>query len=324
MEVVVFDELVEVDREELERDDKVVPENAVILYLNDVILIFLVLFLEVLEDAKLDTCLMLVSLLIFDNLHGNDFSCFVVQALQSLAKAAPSKEVKHFESVVDVIFEHNVVVSILVVVAIVVQLCRCHTLDLDSIKAQEVYFLKVEQLCFLKVCYSVFIQLQSLAHCERELRSLFLCLVRRYLSVLLMTELLSLLSSEEGVFEKGICWHVAFWRFLLNCRRSVLRKIACLVLVKRSQLGRLMLWVVLLLGIRLFYNTVVFLFIRLCPRLIKFVLVDSADYITHILCLELVLVLPPFETTCNFFVEKIVSLQRQWTLRSYGEPLFFF
>ena len=40
--------------------------------------------------------------------------------------------------------------------------------------------------------------------------------------------------------------------------------------------------------------------------------------------LELVLVLPPFETACNFLVEKIVSLQRQWTLRSYGEPLFFF
>ena len=90
-------------------------------------------------------------------LHGNDFSGFVVQALQSLAKAAPSKEVKHLKSVVDVIFEHNVVVSILVVIAIVVQLCRCLTLDPDSIKAQEVYFLKVEQLCFLIICYSVLI-----------------------------------------------------------------------------------------------------------------------------------------------------------------------
>ncbi len=57
----------------------------------------------------------------------------------------------------------------------------------------------------------------------------------------------------------------------------MLRQVTCFVLVERRKLGRLMLWVVLLLRIRLFDDTVVFLFIRLRPRLVELVLVHSAD-----------------------------------------------
>jgi len=134
-----------------------VPENAMIFDLDDVILILRVLLLEVLEDAKLDTCLVLVSLLVFDDFDGNNLACFVVQALQSLAKAAPSEKVKNLESVIDVIFEHHIVVTVLVVVSIVVQLSRRLALYFYSIESQEVDFLKVEQLSFLKICYSVLV-----------------------------------------------------------------------------------------------------------------------------------------------------------------------
>ena len=111
-----------------------ISENAVVFDLDDVVLVFGVMLLQVLEDAKLDTCLMLVSLLIFDDLYGHDLSCFMVQAPQSLAKAALSEEVDHFEPVVDVILHHYIVVTILVVIAIVVQLSRVFSLDLVSLK----------------------------------------------------------------------------------------------------------------------------------------------------------------------------------------------
>ena len=90
-------------------------------------------------------------------------SPFCGPGTSKLGQSCPFQGSQHLKSVVDVIFEHNVVVSILVVIAIVMQLCRCLTLDPDSIKAQEVYFLKVEQLCFLIICYSVLIQLEKLS-----------------------------------------------------------------------------------------------------------------------------------------------------------------
>jgi hypothetical protein len=111
-----------------------VPENAVVLNLNDVVLVFRVVLLEVLQNVKLDACLMLVSLLIFDDFDGHDLSCFMVEAPQSLAKATLSDEVDHFESVVDVILQHYVVVTILVIVATVVQLGRVLALYFVSLE----------------------------------------------------------------------------------------------------------------------------------------------------------------------------------------------
>ncbi len=55
------------------------------------------------------------------------------------------------------IFEHHIVVTVLVVVSIVVQLSRRLALYFYSIESQEVDFLKVEQLSFLKICYSVLV-----------------------------------------------------------------------------------------------------------------------------------------------------------------------
>ena len=65
-----------------------VAEYAVILNLDNVVLILGVLPLQVLKDTQLDTCLVLVSLLVFDYFDGHCLACFVVYAFERLTEAA--------------------------------------------------------------------------------------------------------------------------------------------------------------------------------------------------------------------------------------------
>ena len=58
-----------------------VTEHAVILDLNDVVLIVWVLFLEMLQDAEFNTCLMLIALFVFDNLESDNLTSLVIKAL---------------------------------------------------------------------------------------------------------------------------------------------------------------------------------------------------------------------------------------------------
>ena len=78
LEVVVLDELVEVDREELEGDDQVVAEHAVVLDLDYVVLVVGVLLLQVLQDAQLNARLMLITLFVLYDFYCDDFVGFVV------------------------------------------------------------------------------------------------------------------------------------------------------------------------------------------------------------------------------------------------------
>ena len=81
LEIVVLDEFVKVDREEFERDDQVITEHAVVLYLNDVVLVVGVLPLQVLKDAQLYSCLVLVTLFVLNYFDCNNFIGFVVKTL---------------------------------------------------------------------------------------------------------------------------------------------------------------------------------------------------------------------------------------------------
>ena len=111
-----------------------VAEYAVVLDLDDVVLILGVLPLEVLKDTQLDTCLVLVSLLVFDYFDGHCLACLVVDAFERLAEASLPEEVNNLETIVDVILEHDYVVTILVVVTRIVQLCRGLALDLVGLQ----------------------------------------------------------------------------------------------------------------------------------------------------------------------------------------------
>lgn len=86
MEVIVLDEFVEVDREEFEGDDQVGSENAMVKDLDDVICVFWILLLKVLQYLELNSCLVLVSLLILDDLDSNHLFGLVVETFECLAE----------------------------------------------------------------------------------------------------------------------------------------------------------------------------------------------------------------------------------------------
>ena len=78
LELVILDELVQIDREQFEGDDQVVAEHTMILDLNYVVLVVWVLFLQVLENVQFNACLVLVTLFVLNDFHGDNFVCFVV------------------------------------------------------------------------------------------------------------------------------------------------------------------------------------------------------------------------------------------------------
>lgn len=175
MEVVVLDELVQVDREEFKRDYQVVSEHAMVLNLNYVVLVFGVLLLQVLKDAQLNTSLVLVSLLVLYYLDCDNLPSLVIQALESLAEASFSEEIEHFKSVVNMVFEDDLVIAIFIVVSRIVQLGTRFAFNFVCFETEEVDFLEVEQLSLLKVrqLARLRVQLQCLTHRHRVLYDLF-------------------------------------------------------------------------------------------------------------------------------------------------------
>ena len=70
-----------------------VSEQAMVFDLNDVVLIFWILFLQVLKDTQLHTRLMLVPFFVFNYLESHNFLSLMVKALKRLSKTALSKEI---------------------------------------------------------------------------------------------------------------------------------------------------------------------------------------------------------------------------------------
>lgn len=97
-----------------------VTEQAMVFDLNNVVLIFWILFLQVLKDAQLHTRLMLVPFFVFYYLKSHDLLGLMVKALKRLSKTALSKEIEYLPAIVNVVLEHYIVVSILVIISRVV------------------------------------------------------------------------------------------------------------------------------------------------------------------------------------------------------------
>lgn len=64
------------------------------------------------------------ALLVPDDLNRYELTCLVVVTFQSLTETTLAKELKYFISVSQMVLEHNLVVSPVVIIAIVVRLSR--------------------------------------------------------------------------------------------------------------------------------------------------------------------------------------------------------
>ena len=109
------------------------PEDGVVEYPHNVVLIVLILALEEAKQAQLDSCLMLESFLIADYFDCHHRSGLVVIAFQGLSKAARPEFVKHFEPVSQMVLHDNLVVTSFVVKAEVVPKER-RSLDFGRVK----------------------------------------------------------------------------------------------------------------------------------------------------------------------------------------------
>ena len=114
-------------------------ELTAVFDLNDVVRILGILVLEVLKDLQLHSCLVLELFLAADDLDSNDLFGQMVKALEGLAKASFAEEVKHLEPIGYMIFKHDLVIPIFIIVAIVVILAWAAT-DFGSLQAEEVHF----------------------------------------------------------------------------------------------------------------------------------------------------------------------------------------
>lgn len=88
LEIVAFDKLVQVHAQTLESYHEVLSEEHVVFDSDDVVLVVWVVVVQVLEDPKLNACLILELLLVTDQLDGHRFLSLVVQARDGLAKAS--------------------------------------------------------------------------------------------------------------------------------------------------------------------------------------------------------------------------------------------
>lgn len=150
-EVVVLDELVEVDGEQLEGNDEMLPEHAVVFDSDDVVRVIRVILFQVEQDLQLDPGLVLEFLLVPDDFDGHDLAGLVVDALQGLSEGALPEELNNFKSVGNVVLEHHVVVSSLIVEAVIVLLLP-RAFYLFRAQAQVVAHFVVQDLAFLVLC----------------------------------------------------------------------------------------------------------------------------------------------------------------------------
>lgn len=113
--LVLFDELVEVHREELEHDAHVVPEDEAVEDADHEVPVVLVVLREMLEDADLLARLSSEARIVADDLQGHEAALLVVEALHHLPERALSEQFEELVTIADVVARAHNVVAVAVV-----------------------------------------------------------------------------------------------------------------------------------------------------------------------------------------------------------------
>jgi hypothetical protein len=86
LEVVHFDEFVEVDRQHFESDDQVLPKHKLVQSLYDIFLVLRVVVVQVLYQFSLNQALFVKSLFVFEDFYGHELFLLMVIALEHCSK----------------------------------------------------------------------------------------------------------------------------------------------------------------------------------------------------------------------------------------------
>ena len=90
-----------------------------ILYADNIVHIVFIVVIEVFKNSQLDTSLILKFLFVTYDFNGNIFICLVVKTLNSLPKTTLAKEFQTFISVAQVVFENDLVITLVIIIAMV-------------------------------------------------------------------------------------------------------------------------------------------------------------------------------------------------------------
>ena len=95
-------------------------ENHVVLHVNNVHCIVRIIFLKVLKDFELDSGLIVVLLLVFDDFESYLLLALVIKALDGDAERALAEELLDLVPISDVVPHNDLVVALVIIVAKVV------------------------------------------------------------------------------------------------------------------------------------------------------------------------------------------------------------
>lgn len=124
MEVVHFDELVQVDGQHLERDDQVLPEDKLVQPFDDVLLVLRIVIIQMLHELGLNQSLLIQPLLVLQDLQRHVHLFLVVIAPQDLAKRTLPNLLGDLVPVSKVLIESNdvfILISIKSVVSLLIK-----------------------------------------------------------------------------------------------------------------------------------------------------------------------------------------------------------
>ena len=94
-------------------------EHTIIFDPNNIILVVLVMVVQIFENLQLNSCLVLEFFLISDDLDSHHLLSLVIEALDSLSKAALAEELEDLISVAQVVLEDDLVVTLIVIITVI-------------------------------------------------------------------------------------------------------------------------------------------------------------------------------------------------------------
>ena len=95
-------------------------ENVEIVHFHNIVFVILVVVVQVLQNSKLDACLVLKAFLVSYNFYRHHLLGLVVEAFQRLPETTAAQLIYHFKSICNMILHHYLVIAALIIVAVVV------------------------------------------------------------------------------------------------------------------------------------------------------------------------------------------------------------
>ena len=119
LEMIHLDELIQIDREDLERDHQMLSEDELVESPDNIFLVFRILVVEVLDQLCLNQTLFVETLFVFQYFQGNILALLMVVAFEDHSEAAFAELLGHLISIVEMLVQSGDVLITLSVESIV-------------------------------------------------------------------------------------------------------------------------------------------------------------------------------------------------------------